>query len=233
MTVLAGYNADGEMLPTMVVYPLRKPRKEIVSGVPDGWVIGLSDSGWMKAETFFEYVANNLSPWLDEKNIPKPVLFVVDGHKTHMTYPLSKFCSETWIILYALLPNATHILQPMDVSVFQPLKVEWKKTFRKWQANHHNQCVTRKEFATLLKMAMENGVTLETIQNGFRTCGFYPFDPNAVQYDKCVKDINQKQSHVPLEKGRLDHHQDSIASKLIDEILESKHAGLLRNLKTF
>jgi len=34
----------------------------------------------------------------------------------------SKFCEENGIILIALLPNATHLFQPMDVAVFHTLK---------------------------------------------------------------------------------------------------------------
>ncbi|KAJ8914047.1 hypothetical protein NQ315_017566 [Exocentrus adspersus] len=53
-----------------------------------------------------------------------------DGHKSHMTLPLSRFCKQQDIILYALPPNTTHILQPADVSVFKPMKQEWKDTVK-------------------------------------------------------------------------------------------------------
>lgn len=39
----------------------------------------------------------------------------------------SQFCEKNGIILVALLPNATHILQPMDVAVFRSLKEPWRK----------------------------------------------------------------------------------------------------------
>lgn len=31
-----------------------------------------------------------------------------------------------------------------------------------------------------------------TIQNGFRKCGLFPLDPDAVDYSKCVKSYNQR-----------------------------------------
>ena len=52
-----------------------------------------------------------------------------------MTLELSTFCEENSIILYALPPSTTHIMQPADVSVFKPLKTEWKKTVKEWQLN--------------------------------------------------------------------------------------------------
>jgi hypothetical protein len=51
------------------------------------------------------------------------VLYLVDGHRSHLTFNVSKFCAENGIILFALYPNATHILQPADVALFKPRKI--------------------------------------------------------------------------------------------------------------
>ena len=49
---------------------------------PDEWGIGKSDSGWMKADTFYEYMMNVFEPWLRQIT-DLPVLFFVDGHSSH------------------------------------------------------------------------------------------------------------------------------------------------------
>ena len=61
----------------------------------------------------------------------------MDGHKSLMTLELSKFCEENGITMYAL-PPSTHIMQPADVSVFKPLKTEWKKIVREWRLKPEN-----------------------------------------------------------------------------------------------
>lgn len=76
----------------------------------------------MKSELFYEYAGNILNTFLVENEIPRPVILFVDGHKTHLTYHLSQSCSELEIILIALYPNATRILQPANASEFKPLK---------------------------------------------------------------------------------------------------------------
>ena len=48
-----------------------------------------SEAGWMKSEIFYEYVVNILNPWLDDNGTKKPVLFFIDGAKTHLTLHLS------------------------------------------------------------------------------------------------------------------------------------------------
>lgn len=85
----------------------------------------------MKSEIFFECVANILHPYLVKKQIQFPVILFVDGHKTHPTYELSKLCTDLEIILISLYPNATKILQPADVSNFEPLTNSWKKEIYK------------------------------------------------------------------------------------------------------
>nr|CAI5848360.1 unnamed protein product [Callosobruchus analis] len=75
-----------------------------------------------------------------------------------MTMNLSEFCDTHGIILYCLPPNTTHILQPADVSVFKPLKTEWKKTVREWQRHEVNKCVTKINFCRVFELALKTQI---------------------------------------------------------------------------
>jgi len=57
---------------------------------------------------------------------------------------------EKEIILVALYPNAIHILQPLVVSVFHPLKSKWKLHVRKWLTENEGQQLRRHNVAPLL-----------------------------------------------------------------------------------
>nr|CAI5863559.1 unnamed protein product [Callosobruchus analis] len=52
---------------------------------------------------------------------------------------LSKFCSEKGILLYCLLPSATHILQPCDVPSLNPLKINGRRQYRAINKKQVNQ----------------------------------------------------------------------------------------------
>ena len=101
--------------------------------VPDGWSIRNTENGWMTSESFFEFIANVLYPMAVKKGIEFRIIIYLDGHSSHVTYPLVKFCKEKNIVLISLFPNATHLLQPLDVSFFHPLKVSWKKTIDEYR----------------------------------------------------------------------------------------------------
>lgn len=193
ITVLCTYSADGCSLPPMIIYPYKRIPCHIVQSLPDNWAIGRSDSGWMVAATFYEYIANVMYPWLVQNKIEFPVILFVDGHKSHLSLELSDFCSEKKILLYCLPPNATHILQPCDVSIFKPLKSYWKDAVK---AHHQisKSPITKNNFGPIFKKAFDK-VKRETIVNGFKACGLFPFDPEAVDYNKC---ISTRQAEVDL-----------------------------------
>ena len=42
-------------------------------------------------------------------------------------------CEEHNVIFTSLLPNATHRLQPLNISVFRPAKLHWRSILRQWR----------------------------------------------------------------------------------------------------
>ncbi|KAJ8971663.1 hypothetical protein NQ314_000588 [Rhamnusium bicolor] len=127
LTTLITANAAGMLVPPMVMFNYERIPAHISNLMPQEWGIGKSESGWMTGQSFYEFVANIFHPWIVANNVKVPVALFVDGHSSHLTMELSNFCVENQIELIALYPNATHILQPLDVSVFHPLKNGWKK----------------------------------------------------------------------------------------------------------
>lgn len=121
------FYANGDLTPPMIILPYKRLPGDIATKVPEEWGIGLSDNGWMKAELFYDYINNVLHPYLLKKGQMFPIILFVDGHKTHLTLQVSELCTNLKIILIALYPNCTRILQPADVAAFFPLKCAWKQ----------------------------------------------------------------------------------------------------------
>lgn len=170
VTVLLGGNASDDLAPPMIVLDYVRIPKWTQS-LPADWTFALSKSGWMNGETFFKYVSQDFLQWINRKNIPLPVVLFVDGHKSHMTLLLSEFCSENGIILVALCPNATHVLQPMDVSLFRPLKNNWTNT-RDRKIGQSTQSFKKEHVPTALQAALDETMKNTAIlPNGFRACG--------------------------------------------------------------
>lgn len=183
-------NAAGQCAPTLVVYPAKRLPSSIKTSMPPGpnWALGHSDKGCMNGEVFFEYMINAFIQWVSREKIKLRIIVFCDGHRSHMTYKLCTFCGDKEIELIALHPNATHILQPLDVSIFRPLKINWTKCVHEWKmdrARKDGEVLTKYNFAPFLKTAFDKTFEGQSVLNGFRACGLYPLDPDAVDYTKC------------------------------------------------
>lgn len=109
VTVLLIFSAAGQTVPPMVVFPYVRPPANVVNSMPANWFLGKSESGGMRSEVLYEYVANGVNKWLQDNDIPKPIILSIDGHKSHLSLQLSKWCSENEIVLYAMPPNTTYV----------------------------------------------------------------------------------------------------------------------------
>lgn len=77
------------------------------------------------------------------------LIFNVNGHVSHMSLHIFTLCSENGIELMWLYPNSTHILQPMDVSAFHPMKSLWLFEVREFRLDNGGRRIFLHEFAPL------------------------------------------------------------------------------------
>ena len=49
-------------------------------------------------------------------------MLIFDGHGSHISEPFLLYCWQHKIVPFQLPPHSTHLLQPLDIGIFQPLK---------------------------------------------------------------------------------------------------------------
>ena len=76
-------------------------------------------------------------------------------------------------------PHSSHLLQPLDVSCFGPLKQAYGQQIESLIRTHISH-VTKLEFLPAFKQAFENAITSKNICGGFRGSGLVPFCPDVV-----------------------------------------------------
>nr|XP_029720502.1 uncharacterized protein LOC115262239 [Aedes albopictus] len=186
VTVMISFGAAGVKVTPHVILPGKRLRKEVVQGFPPDYGIGQSDRGWMDTHNFREYINKTFHLFLVKQGVQFPVILFVDGHASHNSLEVADLCQSLGIVLISLYPNTTHITQPADVAVFKPLKSEYRQYVEAWKVENPACVLTLPHFGGVLSKAVETGITTKTIKNGFRACGLQPFDPNAVDYSKCI-----------------------------------------------
>ncbi|CAD6216234.1 GSCOCG00011304001-RA-CDS [Cotesia congregata] len=218
LTTLFVASASGQLAPPLVIFSYKRVPNSIRENMPEGWAAGKSDNGWMNGENFYEYIANIFYPWLVENKVKFPVILYIDGHSSHLTMAVSDFCREKQIVLIALHPNATHILQPLDVAFFHPLKVAWRKVVTDWRMNNNGNKITKENFTTLLKSAVDTLDIRSIMKNAFKTTGLHPFSADAINYNKLRNKTKGNEEQDNASPQSEDHHALTAMEKYIDPV---------------
>lgn len=90
---------------------------------------------------------------------------------------------ENNIYLTPLPPDSTHLMQPLDIFVFPPVKRMWRDLLNNWRKESRSNCSIPKEhFSVLLSKLWitVNTNEKENLISGFRGTGFCPFKPKEV-----------------------------------------------------
>ncbi len=122
ITLLCGASAAGIALPPMIIYPKVFPGGAYTFRGPDDAVYAKSESGWVDSELFLAWMKKVFLVYAVSQ---RPVLLLVDGHASHVNLELIDIARDNNIILLCLPPHTTHLLQPLDVSVFKCSKISF------------------------------------------------------------------------------------------------------------
>ena len=76
-------------------------------------------------------------------------------------------------------PHSSHLLQPLDVGCFAPLKKAYGRQAENLMRNRIIH-ISKLEFLPCFKRAFFESITRSNIQGGFRGAGLVPHDPEAV-----------------------------------------------------
>ncbi|KAI1509253.1 Transposase [Pyrenophora tritici-repentis] len=106
-------------------------------------------------------------------------LLVLDGHSSHATPEFDQYCAKNKIINLCMPPHTSHLLQPLDVSCFSPLKRAYGCEIEKLacQGVYH---IDKIDFLTVYQQIRPIVFTQQNIQAGFQATGLVPPCPDRV-----------------------------------------------------
>ncbi|KAM9874083.1 transposase [Verticillium dahliae] len=98
-------------------------------------------------------------------------LLILDGHQSHHLTDFELYCKDNNIITLCMPPHSSHILQPLDVGCFGPLKQAYGLQIEKKMRAGTSHITKERVFLAAFQAAM----TEKDIQGGFRGTGLVPF----------------------------------------------------------
>ena len=215
-SVLESVNAIGEVIPPFVVWANKVHCVGFYGDDSRPATFSRSPSGYMDDELGFDFISKHFDhyttpiPSIDltmadttetrdtTSTTPGPSriappgdtsyrMLIVDGHSSHIAWPVVEYALDHRIILYCLPAHSTHLMQPLDVACFGPLARAYRSALQSFIYDHPGQAFGKQEFWECLCTARSHALTKTNILSGFAASGLWPFQPEKVINRSSIK----------------------------------------------
>jgi hypothetical protein len=147
----------------------------IPNETPAGWKFITSKKGWTSDLIRFEWLKAHFQPFISKLTNLRHLL-VINGHSSHVTARFIAYYITSKIDLSLLPLYSSHKIQPLNLSVFGPLKtalnLEVDRIFQ-----HSAMRLPRVEWTSAYIKVRARCFRPSFIESGFRKAGIYPFNP--------------------------------------------------------
>ena len=161
---------------------------------------GCTEKGWTNDAMGLEWLRKVFEPETKERAVFRRRLLILDGHSSHVNLAFLELCDKFQIIVLILPPHATHRLQPLDRSCFEPLSRAYGTGLDAFTTNSLGMVsMTKRSFWRVFKPAWESSFSVATITSGFTKTGIFPYNPEIV-----LGELRTQQQKKELEKATIE-----------------------------
>ena len=180
VTVCEAISGDGAVLPPMIIVPgvIHQQSWYTATSIPGNYLIGTSETGYTNYSLTMDWLAH-FERSSARRQVGTHRLLLLDGFGSHCTKQFIDYCDNHKIVVFCLPPHSSHLLQPLDVVVFQPYKhyhAEAVEAATRMGCGDFNKI----EFLDKIDSIRQQTFKPSTIQSAFRATGLIPYDPSIV-----------------------------------------------------
>ncbi|KAI1507790.1 DDE superfamily endonuclease [Pyrenophora tritici-repentis] len=178
ITLIAAINAMGWLIPPFFIFRAKNHQQAWYHGNPKDWRVAVSDKGWTNNEIGVAWLRHFIDH-TTARTVGGYRLLIIDGHESHQSVLFQDICKENNIITLCMPPHTSHILQPLDVGCFGPLKRAYKKevgALANYDVNH----IDKKAFLAAFLAVYKGVFSSNNIRSGFRATGLVPINSEVV-----------------------------------------------------
>ncbi len=178
-TIIECISATGRALPPLVIFKGNSVQAqwfEDTAGLAD-WRFSYSKNGWTSNALALEWLQDVFIPLTRPQKPKEYRLLVVDGHGSHTTDDFMYECFKNNIHLSFLPAHTSHVLQPLDLAVFSPLKAYYRAEIAVIGHQSDSTPIGKVAFLKAYQKARKRGLTLKNITSGWKASGLWPINP--------------------------------------------------------
>ncbi|KAJ0130623.1 Ankyrin repeat domain-containing protein 50 [Fusarium oxysporum f. sp. albedinis] len=146
--------------------------------LPCDWVIAMSQNGWTNNKRGLEWL-KHFDRRTADRSVGSYRLLILDGHESHHSVEFERYCEANKIITLCKPAHASHLLQPLDIGCFGPLKTAYGREIEHL-IRRSIRHISKTEFFPAFVAAFQATMTEKNIRGSFRGADLVPFDPESV-----------------------------------------------------
>lgn len=176
VTAVCSMNGSGNFVPPFLIFPRVRMNPAYMNNTPSDFVGVAHESGWMTSDNFVKYLEHFIRytrPSEDNK-----ILLLMDNHASHVTLEAVMLCRENFITLIGFPAHTSHRLQPLDVSIYGPLKTAYSRACEHFLTNNPGKVISLYDIASIFSTAYLKVASVANAKSGFRATGIEPFNPD-------------------------------------------------------
>ena len=157
-----------------------------------GWKFTATENGWTSDDTAVEWLQKIFIPKTAPRDPSEVRLLVLDGHGSHETDDFMWECYSNNIQLLFLPPHTSHVLQPLDLAVFSPLKTYYRKQIGFLSLLTDSTPIGKRNFLICYAKARKQALTSQNIKSGWRAGGLWPVNSAKPLMSRLLLDNSNK-----------------------------------------
>jgi hypothetical protein len=180
LTSVEAISAAGDVIPPMLILKATQHLFHWYTHmhIPDDYFLDVSETGYSNDELALDWI-QHFNQYSTRSQRGAWRLLIFNGFGSHLTKQFIYYCDTNNIIPFSLPSHTSHILQPLDVTVFQLFK-HWHK--RAVETAVRNGCVDFNKVEFLHEVQSIRARTFKngTILSAWEKSGHFPFNPEIV-----------------------------------------------------
>ncbi|XP_047738608.1 uncharacterized protein LOC108682262 isoform X2 [Hyalella azteca] len=173
VTVIAAASASGDYLKPFFLSPSTAPDFSKFPTLDTSTYHAVPcSSGLVTPEIFMQWMIN-FEAHLTSKNIPRPVVLLMDDHAAHFHIGVFLYCLDKQIIPVCLPPRLNKLLQPLLGNFFPKLMMAYQACCKRYSAKT-GEVISHACFPYVMMKAWTLVTKPKFVIDGFRSCNLIP-----------------------------------------------------------
>jgi hypothetical protein len=179
VTCIGACNGIGQTISPFLIFKGKRLNEEIKDGCSPGCGFAVSENGWSSSKLFTLYLQEHFIKYCNKPE-NQDILILFDGSTTHLGREAIDWAKERNIHLFVLPPHSSHILQPLDIGVFGPMKQSYNSRCHTFLKQNKGQIVSKHNITSIICKAYMDAFKPSNIVNSFEKSGIFPFNAGKI-----------------------------------------------------